>query len=105
MVYLLQAYILGPAPDPQLLAIMSLFVLMQISNYWIKSSMHTAFNMLVSIILWHFYPMAGLVWFLVTVLVGASRIYLKKHTYAEVISGLSIALVAGIFYLKFLSLK
>lgn len=76
-----------------------LLVLMQLSNYYIKSSMHTAFNVFVAALFFAISPTLGLVWLLIAILVGVTRIILKRHTVAEVISGASIALLVSFIYL------
>lgn len=76
-----------------------LLVLMQLSNYYIKSSMHTAFNVFVAALFFAIDPTLGLIWFIISILVGVTRIILKRHTVAEVISGASIALLVSFIYL------
>ena len=41
----------------------------------------------------------GIIWFLIAVLVGVTRIILKRHTVIEVISGALIALLVSFIYL------
>lgn len=76
-----------------------LLVLMQLSNYFIKSSMHTAFNIFVAALFFAINPTLGMVWLILSVLVGVTRIILKRHTVAEVISGATIAFLVSFIYL------
>ena len=54
--------------------------------------MHTAFNIFVASLFFSIDPLIGILWFGIAVLVGFTRIILKRHTVAEVITG---ALIAG----------
>jgi membrane-associated phospholipid phosphatase len=78
-----------------------LMMTMHFSNFFIKSSMHTAFNVFVSVLFFNLNPYFGLAWLGLTVLLGISRIILKRHTLKEVIMGASIAAVISIVYLYF----
>lgn len=76
-----------------------LLLLMQLSNYFVKSSMHTAFNIFVAALFFGLNSALGIIWFLIAVLVGVTRIILKRHTVIEVISGALIALLVSFIYL------
>lgn len=76
-----------------------LLVLMQLSNYYIKSSMHTAFNVLVAALFFELNWILGLIWLIIAILVGVTRIILKRHSVAEVISGAAIAILVSFIYL------
>lgn len=54
-----------------------LLILMQISNFFIKSSMHTAFNIFVAALFFTLNWKAGLIWLGIAALVGITRIILK----------------------------
>lgn len=78
-----------------------LLVVMQISNFYIKSSMHTSLNVFVSALFFSLNPIFGFIWLMLSLLVGISRIVLKRHTPKEVMMGGFIAFVISITYLYF----
>ena len=78
---------------------MVLLLVMQISNYFIKSSMHTAFNVFVAALFFAVHSGMGIFWFGIAILVGISRIILKRHTVQEVIAGAAIASFVSFIYL------
>lgn len=87
-----------------ILIIIFLFILlaiMQISNFFIKSSMHTSANVFVSALFFTLNPILGFIWLMLTLMVGISRIILKRHTPKEVMMGGFIAFVVSIMYLYF----
>lgn len=90
--YLLYDFAVNKNADLIMVFIMVLLIVMQISNYFIKSSMHTAFNLFVAALFFSSNPILGMVWFFITIIVGISRVILKRHTVGEVLSG---ALIAG----------
>ena len=92
LVYLLYDFFLNENTDLVMVFLMILLLVMQISNYFIKSSMHTAFNLFVAALFFSINPILGVIWFFITILVGISRVILKRHTIEEVVSG---ALTAG----------
>lgn len=67
-------------------------------NY-IKSSMHTAFNVLVSALFFAFDVKIGFAWLGIAILVGITRIILKRHTVKEVFMGAGIAVLVSFIYL------
>ena len=69
---------------------------MHISNFFIKSSMHTAFNVFVTLF-FSLNPILGIIWFVLTSFVAISRIILKRHTPKEVIMGAFIGTVVSSF--------
>ena len=91
-VYLIYDYTTTGTPDLLMIFLMVLLLILQISNYFIKSSMHTAFNLFVAALFFSSNPILGMVWFFITIIVGISRVILKRHTVGEVLSG---ALIAG----------
>jgi membrane-associated phospholipid phosphatase len=97
--YLTFVYLRYERIDWVLLFLLILLMVMQISNYFIKSSMHTAFNIFVAALMFTLNPFLGIIWLLVTILVGRSRIILKRHTLPEVLSGAAIATVISFIYL------
>ena len=78
-----------------------LMMTMHFSNFFIKSSMHTAFNVFVSVLFFNLNPYFGLGWLILTALLGFSRVILKRHTIKEVIMGTTIAAIVSIVYLYF----
>lgn len=85
--------------DFVMLFILILLFAMQISNYYIKSSMHTAFNIFVAALFFAIDTVTGLVWLGIAVLVGMTRVILKRHTPREVFMGAGIAIVVSFIYL------
>lgn len=83
---------------PPMFFVLLLLTALHISNYMIKSSMHTAFNILAAtFFLWRDASL-GLLWFCIAIIVGITRIILKRHTWSEVIIGSLIAgVVSGIY--------
>ncbi|MDQ1096040.1 MULTISPECIES: phosphatase PAP2 family protein [Chryseobacterium] len=99
MAYMVYSYLKNGAVDLVMLFILILLLALQISNFFIKSSMHTAFNVLVAAL---FVPMSwitGLIWLGIAVLVGVTRVILKRHTVREVLTGAGIAFVVSLIYL------
>lgn len=97
--YLLYDYVKNGTIDILMIFLMILLHVMQISNYFVKSSMHTAFNIFVSALFFSINPVMGIIWFGIAVLVGITRIILKRHTLKEVISGAVIAGIVSFIYL------
>ena len=81
--------------------VMALMLIMHFSNFFIKISMHTSFNVFVSALFFSLNIYFGLFWLFLTILVGISRVILKRHTVKEVIMGASIATVVSFIYLYF----
>lgn len=99
MVYEIFIYLRWGAADRNVLFLILLLILLHFSNYFIKSSMHTALNLFVAAL---FYPenhIVSFVWLLLTVLIGITRLILKRHSVAEVFSGAAIGFVVSILYL------
>lgn len=85
--------------DTVIFYLLILLLALQISNFWIKSSMHTALNIFVAglFLLQNFW--LGLLWFVISIIVGYTRILLKRHTLQEVLSGGLIAIiVSGLYF-------
>ena len=99
LLYLAFTYIIYGTLDFVMLFIMILLLALQISNYFIKSSMHTAFNIFVAALFFSFDTFMGLVWLFIAFLVGYTRVILKRHTLKEVILGAFIAFVVSFLYL------
>ncbi|SEM84958.1 hypothetical protein SAMN05421856_107145 [Chryseobacterium taichungense] len=97
--YLLFNYFENGYIDFVMLFILILLFAMQISNYFIKSSMHTAFNIFVAALFFAMDTGMGLLWLGIAILVGITRIILKRHTPKEVLMGAGIAFVVSFLYL------
>jgi len=97
--YLLFNYIKNGYIDLVMLFILVLLFALQISNLFIKSSMHTAFNVFVAALFFSLNWKIGLVWLGIAILVGITRIILKRHTVKEVFMGAGIAFLVSFIYL------
>lgn len=98
-VYLLYDYFTNHSVDLTMLFLLILLATMQVSNYFIKSSMHTAFNVFVAALFFAVNPYLGFLWLGIAALVGFTRIILKRHTVAEVMMGALIATCISFIYL------
>ncbi len=85
--------------DLVMLFILILLFALQISNFYIKSSMHTAFNVFVAALFFALNQTMGLVWLAIAIVVGITRIILKRHTPKEVFMGAGIAFMVSFLYL------
>lgn len=97
--YLIFFYWKHQSLDLVMLCVLLLLVIMQISNYFIKSSMHTAFNLFTAALFFAENPFLGLAWLAITVMVGLSRIIIKRHTPKEVLMGAFLAILVSFLYL------
>jgi len=97
--YLVFNYFKNGYVDFVMLFILILLFAMQISNYYIKSSMHTAFNIFVAALFFAIDTGMGLLWLGIAALVGVTRVILKRHTPVEVLLGAGIAIVVSFIYL------
>lgn len=101
MVYLLYDYYTNDTLDLIMFFLLILLWVLQFSNYFIKSSMHTAFNVYVAALFFYRDPMWGLGWLIIAALVGVTRVILKRHSVKEVLTGGSLALIVSFIYLYF----
>ncbi len=99
VVYIFWSYYYFGTLDLIFMALTLLFVLMMLSNYFVKSSMHTAFNVLVAAFFYQISTTIGSSWLVITLLVAMSRLVLKRHTPAEVIAGIGISTLVALCYL------
>ncbi len=97
--YLIINYLIDQQVDVVVLFLLLLLILMQISNFFIKSSMHTSLNVYTAALFFVLSPLAGAGWFIIAVLVGLTRVILKRHTAREVIMGSVLAAVVSFMYL------
>lgn len=75
-----------------LLMLLSAYLL----NFWIKASLHSAVAFYLSMCMFTMNSTFGWVMLLLSVLVSASRLVLKRHTYAEVLLGTVLGCIAGL---------
>ena len=99
LIYLLYHYFSTGKIDVVMLFVMILLLIMQLSNYFIKSSMHTAFNVFAAALFFSENMSWGFIWLGISILVGLSRIILKRHTVKEVLMGFFIAALVSFIYL------
>ncbi|REC46127.1 phosphatase PAP2 family protein [Chryseobacterium pennipullorum] len=97
--YLIFNYVQNGYIDLVMLFILILLFALQISNFFIKSSMHTAFNVFVAALFFTLDWKIGLLWLGIAILVGITRIILKRHTVKEVFMGAGIAFMVSFIYL------
>lgn len=97
--YLIFNYIRNGYLDLVMLFILILLFALQISNFFIKSSMHTAFNIFVAALFFTLDWKMGIVWLGIAILVGVTRVILKRHTVKEVFMGAGIAFMVSFIYL------
>lgn len=98
-VYLIYYYVTTGTADVLMIFLMLLLLVLQFSNYFIKSSMHTAFNVFVAALFFSENPLLGLIWFAIASLVGLTRVILGRHTAKEVITGAALAALVSFVYL------
>ncbi|KIA83510.1 ABC transporter permease [Kaistella solincola] len=99
IIYLMYVFFRFERVDWVLFFLLILLIILQISNYFIKSSMHTALNVFVAALMFTLDPLLGAGWIIITAAVAVSRVVLKRHTWAEVISGAVIATAISFIYL------
>lgn len=99
MSYLIFHYIRNGYIDLVMLFILVLLITMQISNFFIKSSMHTSFNIFVAALFFTLDWRMSLIWLGIATLVGITRVILKRHTVKEVFMGAGIAFLVSFVYL------
>ncbi len=99
IIFLAVDYYLHKEIDWTVLMLCILLILMQISNFFIKSSMHTSLNIYVAALFFAISPAVGIFWFLLSVLIGITRVILQRHTPKEVLSGGGIAIFVSLIYL------
>lgn len=99
LAYLCFQYFYHSFTDITALFLLVLLVIMGISNFFIKSSMHTAFNLFISALFFSQDIEVGLIWLFISVLVGITRVILKRHTVKEVLMGVFLGLSVSFAYL------
>ncbi|KQR95657.1 ABC transporter permease [Chryseobacterium sp. Leaf180] len=101
VVYLIYFYWQTNLIDLVMLFILILLLVLHFSNLYIKSSMHTAYNVFVAALFYGMNWKIGVIWFLIAALVGFTRIKLKRHTLPEVLLGAGISIFVSFIYLYF----
>lgn len=99
LLYLAVNYLLDGQIDFTMLFLLLLLILMQVSNFFIKSSMHTALNIFAAALFFSINPVIGAIWLAIAIAVGITRIILKRHTPKEVLMGAFLGAVVSFFYL------
>lgn len=97
--YLAYRYFREGETDFIVLFLLFLLVAMHISNYMVKSSMHTAVNVFVAALFSTENLWLGGFWVLLSIVVAITRVILKRHTVAEVITGGLIGAFISIIFL------
>lgn len=99
IIYLLYDYFVKDRFDVMMFYLLILLAIMQISNLFIKSSMHTALNLFVAALFLSQNFWIGIFWIGITIVVGVSRILVKRHTPKEVLMGFLLASIVSFLYL------
>ncbi|MFC6267577.1 phosphatase PAP2 family protein [Frigoriflavimonas asaccharolytica] len=98
-IYLLFDFFVKESFDVMMFFLLVLLLIMQVSNFFIKSSMHTALNFFVAALFISQNFWLGITWILISILVGISRIIVKRHTPKEVLMGFLLSTVVSFAYL------
>lgn len=98
-VYLCYDFFRNGTVDLVMLFLFILLLTMQLSNYFIKSSMHTSFNIYVAALFFFREPALGIIWLLIAAIVGYTRVVLGRHSVKEVLMGAAIATLVSFIYL------
>jgi len=99
LLYLFVSYFQTQNVDTPVVGLLVLLLLLQASNYFVKSSMHTALNVYTSALMFEVKWYWGLIWLIVTFLVAISRLILERHSVKEVLTGAGIATAISVLYL------
>lgn len=99
IVFLAVDYSLHQEIDWAIMLLCILLIIMQISNFFIKSSMHTSLNIYVAALFFAINPLLGILWFILSVIIGITRVILKRHSVQEVLAGAVIAIFVSLAYL------
>lgn len=101
LIYMIIYYMLYQEIDHTLLFLFILLLMMQFSNFFIKSSMHTAFNVIAAAFFYTQNEALGYAWLLLAIIVGITRVILKRHTTAEVLMGALLAAIVSVAYIYY----
>ncbi len=79
-----------------------LVTLSYLANFFLKSSLHTAFNFYFGIVFlsWHF-PL-GMALCVFAIIVACTRLLLKRHTFPEIVTGFLIGIASGAAFCFFI---
>ncbi len=99
LLYLFVTYFQTQNVDTPVVGLLVLLLLLQASNYFVKSSMHTALNVYTSALMFEVKWYWGFIWLIVTFLVAISRLILQRHSVKEVLTGAGIATAISVLYL------
>ena len=97
--YLIYRYLVEHETDVMIFFLLILLVAMHLSNYFLKSSMHVAFNVFAAALFFTENAWLGILWLFISAVVAFTRIVLKRHTLSEVLAGAGIAAVVSFVYL------
>jgi membrane-associated phospholipid phosphatase len=78
-----------------------LLIVSQVTNFYIKSSLHVSLNIYLSSLIFTVNYKIGIAVLLFTVLIGWSRVQLGRHTKKEVLFGLIIGVLISLIMLVF----
>lgn len=78
------------------LGALMLFVLAQIVNIYIKTSLHVGFNTYLAFLVFPLSAVIGTCVLLFSIPLAWSRVVLKRHTWTEVVSGAALGVVVGL---------
>jgi membrane-associated phospholipid phosphatase len=82
-----------------------LVVVSQLVNYFIKSSLHVSLTLYLAFLAIPISPVFGFSMMFLSILIGWSRVVLKRHSVKEVLVGAIIGLTIGSMMLYFLTLN
>lgn len=76
-----------------------LFIVSQVVNLYIKTSLHVGFNVYLGFLVYPLYSKLAIGVWAFTLVLGWSRVFLKKHTLYEVLCGAGLGTLVGSFFL------
>lgn len=68
----------------------------QLLNYYIKTSLHVSFNIFLSFLILPINVYLAALFFLFVFIIAWSRVYLRRHSMVEVITGATIGIIFGL---------
>ena len=92
--------ILFATGQPRTISLTVLFSLIllsisQITNYFVKSSLHVSFTIFLAFLILPMNLMLGLLFLCFTILIAWARLSLERHTFKEILAGTIIGLTVG----------
>jgi len=82
-----------------------LVIISQLVNFFIKSSLHVSLSLYLAFLAMPISPVFGFSMIFLSILIGWSRVVLKRHSVKEVLVGAIIGLTVGSMMLYFLTLR